>query len=201
MNDLDPPMQSLRSLILATVVAGIVAGIMLILFVLPAEYGLDPTGIGKKIGLTALAATPKTQAVAVALPVQQASEIACTAPGDTDGTGTNQAANSNWQDSVKITVPANEGLEYKFHLDKGAPLEYSWSTDGTKLYFDFHGEPAGDTTGYFKSFKESTDRQSSGSLTAPFEGSHGWYWENKGRTPVTIVLNTRGRYRVLGLMQ
>ncbi|WAK00284.1 hypothetical protein [Methylobacter sp. YRD-M1] len=83
---------------------------------------------------------------------------------------------------------------------KGASLEYSWTTDGAKLYFDFHGEPQGDRTSHFKSFKESTDNRSSGTLTAPFEGPHDWYWENKTSSPVTIILNTKGSYRVLGLM-
>ncbi|MEN8261428.1 MAG: hypothetical protein ABFS02_12755, partial [Pseudomonadota bacterium] len=57
----------------------------------------------------------------------------------------------------------------------------------------------GDTTGYFKSYKEHTDRRSSGSLKAPFEGSHGWYWENRGRHPAIIALSTSGDYEVIGL--
>lgn len=202
MNDTNPPIQSLRSLFIASAVATVIAGFVLIFFVLPAEYGVDPTGIGKKWGLTALAATPpkQTQAVAIALPPQPASEVLCSDRSDHAGTRKPSAPASPWQDTVKIIVPAKEGLEYKFQLSKGALLEYSWATDGTELYFDFHGEPKGDTTGYFKSFKESTGHQSGGSLTAPFEGSHGWYWENNSHVPVTIILNTRGTYRVLGLM-
>ncbi|MGR8932056.1 MAG: hypothetical protein ACU836_15600 [Gammaproteobacteria bacterium] len=206
MNDIDPPVQSLRSLIIASTVATVIAGFVLTAFVLPAEYGIDPTGIGKKMGLTVLAETSTVQAAAIPLPIGQAAVIDCAGPSVSANNGVNAEHNDasaptpQWQDSVKIIVPAKQGLEYKFHLIKGASLEYAWVTDGAKLYFDFHGEPKGDKTGYFKSFKESTDKQSSGALTAPFEGSHGWYWENNTRAPVTIILNTKGSYRILGLM-
>jgi len=210
MNDINTPVQSLKSLIIATAFAALLASIILISAVLPAEYGIDPTGLGKMMGLTALSAQTKamSQPLAITCPVLplQTAEVSDqnqkqTANQATGSTETAQKAQlPQWQDSVKIMVPAGEGLEYKFHLAKGASLEYSWATDGAKLYFDFHGEPQGDKTGYFKSFKESTDNQARGALTAPFEGPHGWYWENKTRSPVTIILNTKGSYRILGLM-
>ncbi len=106
---------------------------------------------------------------------------------------------SQWKDSITITIPARSGKEYKFQLVKGALFEYSWKTDSKKLFFDFHGEPKGDTTGYFKSFKNSTDNQSSGSIAAPFEGTIGWYWENKSPVPVNVVLQTRGSYQMVAV--
>jgi hypothetical protein len=102
-----------------------------------------------------------------------------------------------WKDIIEITIPARGELEYKLYLTKGSMLEYSWKTGGTKLFFDFHGEPAGDKTGYFKSFKESTDKQASGFLTAPFEGPHGWYWKNSSPSPVTVELKVKGDYKRL----
>lgn len=212
MNNINPPVQSLKSLkslIIATIFAALLAALILISAVLPAEYGIDPTGLGKTMGLTALSAPAKeaAQPLAMTCPVlPQPAEISCPEPNNAASKPEKLAKNTQkeqqaqWKDSVKIRVPAGDGLEYKFHLVKGASLEYSWATDGAKLYFDFHGEPKGDKTGYFKSFKESTDNQSSGAMTAPFEGAHGWYWENKTQSPVTILLNTKGAYRILGLM-
>jgi len=207
MNDSNYHVQSLKSLIIAGASATLLASIILITAVLPAEYGIDPTGLGQMMGLTTLSAPTKTtnQPLAVACPVlsPQPAQINCP---DQNNTSKNLTQNlqkeqpPQWQDAVKITVPAGDGLEYKFHLANGVSFEYSWATDGAKLYFDFHGEPKGDKTGYFKSYKESTDNQSSGTLTAPFEGSHGWYWENKTRSPVTILLKTKGSYRILGLI-
>lgn len=195
MNDINPPVPSLKSLIVASAFATLLAALILISAVLPAEYGFDPTGLGKIMGLTALASPTKgsSQPLAITCPVLPTQLAAI---NDLD----HKESLPQWQDSVKIIVPAGSGLEYKFHLEKDASLQYSWATDGAKLYFDFHGEPQGDKTGYFKSFKESNDNQSSGSLTAPFEGAHGWYWENKTRSPITILLNTKGSYRILGLM-
>jgi len=207
---MNPPVPPLKSLIIATVFAVLLAIAILLSAVLPAEYGVDPTGLGKMMGLTALSAQSKasSQPLAITCPVlpTQIAEISdqnqnLSANSSTGSTKTAQKQQlPQWQDSVKIMVPAGKGLEYKFQLAKGASLEYSWATDGAQLYFDFHGEPLGDNTGYFKSFKESTDSQASGSLTAPFEGAHGWYWENKTQSPVTILLNTKGSYRILGLM-
>ncbi len=112
-------------------------------------------------------------------------------------TGTPEEAQPQWKDTITITIPARNGKEYKLYLAQGSVLEYSWKTDSEKLYYDFHGEPKGDTTGYFESFATNTDNQSKGSLTAPFEGTHGWYWENKSPLPVNVVLQTRGTYQMI----
>ncbi|MDM8559415.1 HupE/UreJ family protein [Thiotrichales bacterium HSG14] len=108
-----------------------------------------------------------------------------------------EAFQQNWKDTIQITIPAKGDKEYKLWLEKDATLEYAWQTDGVKLFFDFHGEPAGDTTGYFKSFKESTNNRSSGSLTASFEGTHGWYWKNNNTLPVIVTLKAKGEYQRL----
>lgn len=71
---------------------------------------------------------------------------------------------------------------------------YSWETDGEPLFYDFHGEPTGDTTGAFQSFEKNTEKQAAGSLTATFNGTHGWYWKNNSRLPVTITLRVKGDY-------
>lgn len=101
---------------------------------------------------------------------------------------------ANWQDEIKITVPANSGIEYKLQAKKDAKFTYSWQTDSAALYFDFHGEPKGDTTGYFKSYKISTENKFAGSIDTPFEGTHGWYWKNTSNAPVVVTLKIKGEY-------
>ncbi len=187
MNNSNVPVQSLKTLMISVFSAVLLAVFILVAVVGPAEYGVDPTGLGKTLGLTALA-TPQQQEQ----PQQQDVKSAVSCP-----TGQQIA---DWMDIVMITIPAGSGLEYKFHVKEKAELVYDWKTDGAKLHFDFHGEPAGDTTGYFKSFKETTNNQSTGVLNAPFTGSHGWYWENNTQTPVRVTLKTRGQYTVKGLM-
>jgi len=104
-----------------------------------------------------------------------------------------------WKESISITIPAKDYTEYKLYLEKGAALEYQWKTEGDVLFFDFHGEPAGDKSGYFKSYKENTANQASGTLITPFAGTHGWYWKNDTKLPVIITLNIKGAYQHLNL--
>ncbi len=186
MNTLPTP--SIKSLIYSCIASLLLAMIIFVIAVLPAEFNIDPTGLGKKLGLTILAQTHHKDIKPTIATCDETKKT------------TEQVEANGWQDSVMITVPAKKGLEYKFHIKKGEQFEFVWKTEGTSLYFDFHGEPEGNTTGYFKSFKESTQSESSGTLVAPFTGVHGWYWENKSNHPVSITLKTRGQYIIKGLM-
>lgn len=181
MQDIDIPVQSLKTLIISMFCAVLIAFFILVAFIGPAEYGIDPTGLGKALGLTVLAK-----------PVEQSTKtvVACLADEQPIA----------WQDIVLITIPAKSGLEYKFFLEQGAEINYAWLSDGTDVYFDFHGEPAGNTTGYFKSYQERTASDSAGALTVPFTGIHGWYWKNDTDHTVQITLKTKGQYQIKGLI-
>ena len=102
--------------------------------------------------------------------------------------------NSTWKDTITITIPARGEKEYKFLVDINVTFEYYWQTDGESLFYDFHAEPTGDTTGYFESYEKSTQSSSSGSLTSKFHGPHGWYWKNNSRESVNITLKLKGDY-------
>jgi hypothetical protein len=112
---------------------------------------------------------------------------------------TESVVEQNWKDSITVIIPAKMGREYKLQLAKDAVLEYAWATDKGELFFDFHGEPKGDTTGYFKSFKEDTKPHDKGSLTTTFEGTHGWYWRNDNPFQVVITVRVAGDYQRLDL--
>ncbi|KAF3984428.1 MAG: hypothetical protein HFP81_02300 [Methylococcales symbiont of Hymedesmia sp. n. MRB-2018] len=184
-----------KSLILSCVFSTLLAIILLVFAVLPVEFNIDPTGFGKAMGLTVLAQTEDSS--------EKPSVISCPKVGvasqmTEDKEVAIEHLTRQWQDTVSIKVPAYKGLEYKFYIEKNETLEFVWNTEGTALYFDFHGEPSDDKTGYFKSFKEDTQNQSSGTLTVPFTGSHGWYWKNTSSKEVIINLQTRGNYKIIG---
>lgn len=101
----------------------------------------------------------------------------------------------DWKETKTLTIPARGDLEYKVFVEAGDSFSYRWQSNGDMLFFDFHGEPAGDTSGYFESFAKGTDNQASGSLMATFSGTHGWYWKNNSRNPAVITLSTGGDYR------
>lgn len=215
MNNFSPPVQSVKTLVLSSLIAVVIAAVLLIIVVLPAEYGIDPTGLGRSMGLTVLSDLGNSQN-------QQSTSLQTTtvesppAPDQATQEKTETAAENVVQpldpqrevntryhanETIDIVVPAGKGLEYKFHLLKGETLQYRWTTLGDKLYFDFHGEPQGDTSGYFKSYLVSTENQSQGKFTAPFEGSHGWYWENSKPYPVRVTLVTSGDYDIIGIIK
>jgi hypothetical protein len=170
---------STKTLLKSSIAATVVALIVFVVFILPAEYNIDPTHIGHRLGLTALAhqdaeATPQAETYVAPVKGQQV---------------------------IEVTVPAGKGIEYKFHMSQHEKLTYEWVTDGEPLYFDLHGEPEGDTTGYFESYAIATLAQMKGSFTSPFTGSHGWYWKNNSDAAVAIQLIVAGQYEVIGLKQ
>jgi len=169
--------QSTRTLVKALLVAVVLATVIFVSFVLPAEYNVDPTGIGESLGLTILA---NSEAPAFVI------------PDLSDDPGYRE-------DQTMVAIPANSGLEYKFALPQYGKLIYEWSSGDTDLYFDLHGEPQGDTTGYFESFAAANSNEMKGSITAPFAGSHGWYWRNGSDEDVYVHLKTEGNYEIIGL--
>lgn len=168
------------ALIKYTMFSLVFAAITLFTIILPAEYNIDPTGIGHKLGLTVFhnvkAETP------VPLSSQEASE-----------------KSKDTTETIEVIVPAGGGVEYKFIMTQYQKLEYEWITDGSALYFDLHGEPEGDTTGYFESYAIATLGEMKGSFTAPFSGNHGWYWKNTSDSPVKVQLIVKGEYAKHGL--
>jgi hypothetical protein len=180
MNTTNIPVQSVATLIKASIAAIVIAAIVLVLLILPAEYNIDPTGIGKALNLTSIAEAAEMASAEEVTPAVEVVQATHAAPERSD--------------TVTIEIPANKGLEYKLLMEKHAHVEYEWTTDGEELYFDFHGEPKGDTTGYFESFAITTSNNMKGSLTTPFAGSHGWYWKNTTDTPVIVTLSIKGSY-------
>ena len=201
------PVHSIATLVKASVAASAIAAVILVTAILPAEYNIDPTGIGKALGLTQIAeAASVTPDIAVsgsetvfafgqATPVT--SKDMANAPSVALIAQARQTPGVR-SDTVKINIPAGKGLEYKLLMDEFVHLEYEWSTGGEELYFDFHGEPKGDTTGYFESFSITTSDKMKGSLTTPFAGAHGWYWKNKTDSAIIVTLSTTGDYSIKG---
>jgi len=209
-----PNTPSARSLAMATAVALVVAGAILVAFVLPAEYGIDPLGTGRAVGLTDLAkATGEPAKPATAerpTPASQSAEPAKTVINPVlvisptgDAPTVKDAFISQRDrfqfDAREITLEPSEGLEIKYNMKKGAGLVYSWTTSAP-VFFEFHGEPdlkpAGkEGTDYYESYelddKKGRD-QSHGTFVAPSTGIHGWFWENKSDKPVTLKLTSAG---------
>jgi hypothetical protein len=195
----------------ATVIALVVASVLLVTVVLPAEYGIDPLGTGKALRLTDLAkaetpkASPKTDArantndpPATIVPVLEPAADG----GAPTMKGTFIAQPKGYQmDSREMKLKPGEGMEIKYNMRKGAGLIYSWSASG-KLLFEFHGEPnvkpAGKGgTDYYETYdidNQTGKEEGHGTFIAPSTGIHGWFWENKTPNEVTLKLVSSGFY-------
>ena len=171
---------------LAAGAALLVAGLILVIAVLPAEYGVDPLGIGRKLGLTAMS------------DVQKNLEAFAATRGDTAGGAPTVAPQERayQQETVEFKLGPHDSIEYKYRLDKGEALLYSWKAT-SPVNYDLHAEPDGAPRGYAESYeKKNSIQAASGTLTAPFSGIHGWYWENPGDAEVTVTLSAAGYYNM-----
>jgi hypothetical protein len=186
---------STGQLLRSTAIALVTAGVLLTTVVLPSEYGIDPTGIGRLLGLsemgrikTALAADAVADEAAAARKAQAGSLTPATAPPAT-------APGAVRSDEMRVTLQPGEGTEVKMAMRKGASVRYEWKTDGGLVNHDTHGDPTGGPAGTFHSYKkEKQVSGSSGEFAAVFDGNHGWFWRNRSDKPVTITLKTSGVY-------
>jgi len=191
---------SKQKILQATVVALLVAIVVLFTAVLPAEYGVDPLGTGAALGLTDLATSAPGSAESPAPATTSPKSVAeGTSVSVIKGVFVPQPSRYR-VDSREIKLESGEGMEIKYYLPQGAGMVYSW-TSNEKLFYEFHAEPDTKPTGASEDYYESYDKddqvgktESHGSFTAPSSGIHGWFWENQTGAPVTIKLVTAGFY-------
>jgi hypothetical protein len=169
----------------ATAIALGVALFLLFTAVLPAEYGLDPLKTGKLMGLIGLAQAQSGDVAGRATPQTAAGQARIYTP----------EANIYKVDSQDFQLRPGDGVEMKYHMQKGASMVYAWKGDG-RLTFEFHGEPdQKPNKDYFESYEldDKVGKDASyGSFTAPSTGIHGWFWQNKGKKDVIFHLSVAG---------
>jgi hypothetical protein len=212
-------------LLRSTVIAVGAAGLLLSTVVLPAEYGLDPTGFGRALGLTEMGeikaqlareaeadrrrdntepASGDVPAPAAPVAPEQRSGLFGRAFAELIISGarageTVRFAQAARTDETVFTLKPGEGVEYKLTMSKGAKVEYSWTVKDGAVNYDMHGSPA--TAGKEKSYKNGrASAGEKGVLAAEFDGGHGWFWRNRGTKNVTITLQTQGAYSAIKRM-
>lgn len=192
----DNELPSSKQLIISTLGAFVVAGILLVTAILPAEYGIDPTGIGGALGLTQMGeikmqlAEEAAQEDAVVI-----AELESTAPEvepvvESQEEVVSQSALAS--DSIQITLEKGEAAEVKVAMNEGQVVTYTWTLDTGHLSFDNHGDnPSIKYHNYSKGTAVTSDK---GEIRAAFDGRHGWFWRNRSDTAVTVTLEVTGNY-------
>ncbi|MBN1238625.1 MAG: hypothetical protein JXB36_08980 [Gammaproteobacteria bacterium] len=194
----EPP--SGRRLAVSALVAVVAAAVVLVAFVLPAEYGVDPLGIGRALGLTALEQPARTiEIVDVVGGNEQVVEAEIPDFGEPvplPNPAVHQAqAEPAGTETLEITIPPEGETEVKLWMDTSKSVVYSWSVDRGTIYSDFHGHTPDAGPNFFVRYIEHQETNGgNGSLAAPFAGEHGWYWLNYNDFPVTVTLSVTGYY-------
>lgn len=177
---------STRRLLKATLIALSAAGVILVTTVLPAEYGIDPTGIGARLGLDALTETAAAAGPSAAAdPVEEAA-------GQPLEPAVSKREGAYRRDTQSLLLAPGEGAEIKAAMKSGDGMVFHW-TASNNVAVDMHGERTGAADGEYTSYwLERSQREAAGTFTAPFDGTHGWYWLNRGSEPVTVQLEVSG---------
>ena len=194
-----------QNLFYSIFLAIILAIVLLVVIVLPTEYGIDPTGLGQRIGLTELN-SQETMSIQIPDVVGQNLDIdtiEIPLPGDPiplpNPNVYKESLSLPKSETYEITMGAFEASEFKAIMSTGKMLIFSWevSNDGL-IYSDFHGHGPNWAESAFVRYQEHGTvegvNSSQGSLIASFEGEHGWFWLNLNDFPITVTLKLDGYY-------
>jgi hypothetical protein len=165
--------------------------------------------------LNLLIATRRTPAALAALallataPAALAQGFGPPAPAEPAAAGVSRLYDREYRtDTFEIPLSASgeEGneLEYKVRMKSGDTVVYSWAVEGVpadEFYFDFHGEADAKPPLKVVSYKEGTGVGGKGALVAPFDGIHGWFFQNSAEKPVTVKLTVAGFYELRSIRE
>lgn len=183
-----------RGPLLAATAGALVLAVLIVLgAILPAEFNQDPLGVGKLSGLSRLWAPEDLKVDPKAGGAARAREY--DTPFRTD----------------VVEIPLGDflagadksELEYKVHMRKDATLIYSWEVVGAGDARDFRFDQHGHTTPKpgeamtVATYRQAFGLKQQGALTAPFEGIQGWQFSNSSEKPVVVRLRLAGFYDLI----
>lgn len=196
---------SSKQLLRSTLIAIASAAAILVAVVLPAEYNIDPTGLGRVLGLAEMGEIKaqlakeadedriKSGAGAgeVPKPAQESSLLGEILSGLFISSAHAEEVAAPRKDEMKVTLTPGEGTEIKLKMLKGKKVNFSWVVTGGAVNFDMHGDGGGEQISYEKGRGVPN---AEGVLEAAFDGNHGWFWRNRGAAEVSLTLKTEGAY-------
>ncbi len=184
----DRELPTTSQLIKSTIIAATVAILLLITIVLPAEYGIDPTKAGQLLGLKKMGEVKMSLAKEVEADQNKHTDKAPVQVPAVSAKVPSVEVNS---DTMSIILAPNQGKEIKAVMKAGKTVTYSWKSNGSKVNFDVHADSRKLKIDYHK-YVKGVEAELQGSITAAFDGQHGWYWRNRTDSPVTITLEVSG---------
>jgi hypothetical protein len=186
--DLPSKAQLFRS----SIMAAIGAVVILVTVYLPAEHAIDPTGVGRILGLTEMGEIKRELAEEAAQDALIHTDQSSSLIDGFFGLFVSAAyAQEVWIDTVTFTLDPGSTAEIKLVMAAGDVAQYAWAATGGRINFDLHAHGEGQSVDYARGRGETA---AEGSIDAPFAGEHGWFWRNRDDTAVTVTLQLRGVY-------
>lgn len=194
--------KSKKGLLIGGAVA-VLAAVGVVGFVLPAEFGIDPTGIGKATGVLKMSDTEDTNIYLERGLARTGVMFPLDAPVPVDAQPAKLAevlaanglpavpAAAMKSDRFTFELLPYEGIELKYELNAGSPIVFTWQGTGP-LDYDQHGHPYEGGEELTESYSITKAPTQSAVYVAPFTGIHGWYWQNRTLEPVTLTLDATG---------
>jgi len=198
-----------KQLVRSTFIALGTATLLLITVVLPAEYAIDPTGVGRALGLTEMgeikaqlaqeAEADQANSVVVIAPkalpnesIKDEPEVVL-AQQEVTYPKTEVAAEVEpaWKDKIMLSLKPGQGAEVKLVMEKGQIAQFDWTSKGGPINYDTHGDGNGNSISYKKGRGVPNKK---GEIEAAFTGSHGWFFRNRNDETVMVILKTNGDY-------
>lgn len=176
----------------ATLITAGVATLLLVTTVFPAEYGIDPTGVGRLLNLTEMGEMKRAQTAASPAEVDTSNILL-----DAESVEANSSTDAATRRSGEITMilQPNEGGEVKASMTASGEFAFAWSTDGAPINWEIHGEKFGARKGDYTSYGKGTSAGQNGGFRAPFDGTHGWFWRNRSGGPITVTVRATGAFQ------
>jgi hypothetical protein len=173
----DSPAQtvSMKTVAIATGVAAVIAGVVAIAIVLPAEYGIDPLGTGAALGLAGLA--------------------------DANDSALENSDEAYRHQSIEFVLEPFQSIEYKYHLKEGERMSYAWKAT-SEIEYDMHAEPHDMVSeADVPTYDKGTAASAQGTYHAEFTGIHGWFWENQSFEEVVLTVDAAGFFTATTLFR
>lgn len=99
-------------------------------------------------------------------------------------------------ETVQIVLQPTERTEVKSVMDRDQVIMYRWNASAP-VYVDFHGHDPDDDSYWYRYREQEAGMSSFGSLVAPVDGEHGWYFRNDSSTEIVIDLRVSGYFNAI----
>ncbi|WP_119054854.1 transmembrane anchor protein [Acinetobacter colistiniresistens] len=197
----DIELPSSKKLIKSTAIAAVSAVVVLVTCVMPAEYAIDPTGMGKVLGLTKMGEIKQSLAeesengINATQAVNSVEQILVETSTQTAVDNAQMIMPAINKESISIELKPGQATEVKLTMPQSASVNFDWKAVGGGLNYDTHGDPVNAPKGFYHGYgKGKNETTQQGVLKAAFDGKHGWFWRNRTENPVTVTLLVEGQF-------